>query len=266
MPGPGLCGKPPGTARLRARRTWIGIALFAGLLQALTNHGAHAHEPAMGLSEHREQICHPLKPDGSQPANNAAGSDRLLLEECQATKLVAPEPYPGEFLTEPLEDVETGPRGQDVQPSADEYLSEACAEGLISACEHIAGSLRLSTATEDQARARQMYAVICTSGSAVGCYETAWHYYDVGGAQATARARSLFTEACDAGHAESCLQAGDMRRTGEGGPRDPAGAELAYRKACLAGESLACQMRLQGDADLVISAPLSTTSDNPESQ
>lgn len=91
--------------------------------------------------------------------------------------------------------------------------------------------------------------MICTEGSVKGCYELAWMMYDSGADDLElSRARFLFTETCAAGIFEACLQAADMRRTGEGGRQDEAGAARLYALACDAGQEAGCLMAPQTDA------------------
>jgi TPR repeat protein len=54
------------------------------------------------------------------------------------------------------------------------------------------------------------------------------------------RARALYEQACTSGDAESCYWAGDMLRTGQGGPQDQAGARARYEQACIGGSIGSC--------------------------
>ncbi len=147
----------------------------------------------------------------------------------------------------------------DSQPSEEDLalaaerqgMAEACGRSDLGACEIFAAWLRDGTGGEaDPVRARRIFSVICTEGSVKGCYELAWMMYDgaqVGdaagrGALELSRARFLFSDTCKAGVTEACLQAGDMRRHGEGGPLDLAGAARFYGIACAAGIEPGCAM------------------------
>ena len=145
---------------------------------------------------------------------------------------------------------------EDSQPSEEALLAEerrgmaeACGRSDLEACEIFAAWLRDGTGGEaDPVRARRIFSVICTEGSVKGCYELAWMMYDgaqVGdasgrGALELSRARFLFSDTCKAGVTEACLQAGDMRRHGEGGTLDLAGAARFYGIACEAGLEPGC--------------------------
>ncbi len=128
-------------------------------------------------------------------------------------------------------------------------MAEACGRSDLEACEIFAAWLRDGTGGEsDPVRARRIFSVICTEGSVKGCYELAWMMYDAAqvgdasgrGALELSRARFLFSDTCKAGVTEACLQAGDMRRHGEGGPLDLAGAARFYGIACEAGLEPGC--------------------------
>lgn len=143
------------------------------------------------------------------------------------------------FLAEPLPEPA---RAQDPE-RGDQALSRECANGDITACEQFAEIL--GNQREDGAalaRARQIYSMICTRGSATGCNETAWAFYEKGDRKSAGRALFLFTETCMAGVYEACLQAADMKRNGEGGPSDPAGAVELYAIACDGGLKTGCDL------------------------
>ena len=152
----------------------------------------------------------------------------------------------------PNVDAETPPSEEDLALAAErQEMADACGRSNLEACEIFAAWLRDGTGGEaDAVRARRIFSVICTEGSVKGCYELAWMMYDaaqVGDADGRgelelSRARFLFSDTCKAGVTEACLQAGDMRRHGEGGPLDLAGAARFYGIACVAGIEPGCTM------------------------
>lgn len=152
----------------------------------------------------------------------------------------------------PNVDAETPPSEEDLALAAErQEMADACGRSDLEACEIFAAWLRDGTGGEaDAVRARRIFSVICTEGSVKGCYELAWMMYDgaqVGDADGRgelelSRARFLFSDTCKAGVAEACLQAGDMRRHGEGGPLDLTGAARFYGIACAAGIEPGCTM------------------------
>lgn len=160
-----------------------------------------------------------------------------------------PPPFASEALPDLFtEPAETDPEAEDAgEPDELAVLRAAlageCASGLMESCELYAGMVQAGEGGEaDPVRARRIFSVICTQGSIIGCYELAWLFYDEGEGLAPGRARFLFSETCLAGIVEACLQAGDMRRSGEGGRQDDAGAGLFYAIACEDGLEAACGM------------------------
>ena len=156
----------------------------------------------------------------------------------------ASEALPDLFFDEPSTDPDT----EDMFEPDELVMLRAeraagCASGQLAACELYAGMVLTGEGGEaDPVRARRIYSVICTQGSVLGCYELAWLFYDDGRDLAPGRARFLFSETCLAGLLEACLQAGDMRRSGEGGRQDEAGAALFYAVACEDGLEEACAL------------------------
>lgn len=169
-------------------------------------------------------------------------SDGNAQEDDQPAAPFASEALPDLFFEEP----ETDQDAEDITEPDELAVLRAeraadCASGQLAACELYAGMVQSGEGGEtDPVRARRIYSVICTQGSILGCYELAWLFYDEGGDLAPGRARFLFSETCLAGLLEACLQAGDMRRSGEGGLQDDTGAALYYAFACEDGLEEAC--------------------------
>ncbi|MFN4025035.1 MAG: tetratricopeptide repeat protein [Hyphomonas sp.] len=224
-------------------------ACVLGIAPACGEAGAGADEAEPGAPE-------PMLPPPPPEAGDAEESERrdapILVavpapdSDAQEDELPA-SPFASEALPDLFfEEPETDPDTEDITEPDEltvlrsEHAAD-CASGQLAACELYAGMVQTGDGGEaDPVRARRIYSVICTQGSILGCYELAWLFYDEGGDLAPGRARFLFSESCIAGLLEACLQAGDMRRSGEGGRRDEAGAALFYAIACEDGLEDAC--------------------------
>lgn len=134
-------------------------------------------------------------------------------------------------------------------------LEESCRGGDPAACSLIADALapgnglaRDQGVPEDLSRALTLYDAACTAakpgdGCTSGCNALgSLHYYGrqspTSNAQVSvdrAKAASYYDRACTLGCINSCDTLGDMQRTGDGIPVEPARAAKNYEKACKTG-------------------------------
>ena len=146
---------------------------------------------------------------------------------------------------------EGGPRDEGQARLA---FGKSCELGLAFACSSHAAMLASGDGgKEDKPGAAQIYARGCELGSASGCTEAAaLHSFDSEAPyHDLARARTLYTRSCDMGMASSCSALAAMTDTGDGEvtPADRVAAQKLYRKACMGGDSYACDTWLTGQLD-----------------
>ena len=150
---------------------------------------------------------------------------------------------------------EGGPRDEGQARLA---FGKACELGLAFACSSQAGMLASGDGgKEDKPLAAKTYARGCELGSASGCADAASFYANDSEApyHDTAKARTLYTRSCDLGMASSCsslagLMFSDPFTTGaEMTAVERAASQKLYQKACMSGDSYACDSWLSGQLE-----------------
>lgn len=147
---------------------------------------------------------------------------------------------------------EGGPRDEGQARLA---YGKACELGLAFACSSQAGMMANGDGgKEDKPGAAKAYARGCELGSASACadagsmlsVETDAPYHD------RARARALYSRSCDLGMATSCSSLAGLMfdyDSGEISAADRATSQKLYQKACMSGDSYACDTWLNGQLD-----------------
>lgn len=147
-----------------------------------------------------------------------------------------------------------GEGGSRDEAQARTAYAKSCELGLAFACSSQAAMMSSGDGgKEDKPGAARAYARGCELGSASACsdaaglhsYESDKPYYDL------AKARALYTRSCDLGMASSCSSLASMVYSGDGEAiaADRTGAQKLYQRACMGGDSYACDNWLTGQLD-----------------
>lgn len=148
-----------------------------------------------------------------------------------------------------------GEGGSRDEAQARTAYGKACELGLAFSCSSQA--LMLSNGDggkEDKPGAARAYARGCELGSSAACLEAGSAYavdpeapdYD------EARASAMYAQACDMGQVSGCsaLASFGIMGSAERTPQEQRAAQALYEKACLGGESYACDTWLTGQMTL----------------
>lgn len=115
---------------------------------------------------------------------------------------------------------------------------EACVAGNARGCVNLGAALsRGAGVARDDVRARKLFSSACQGGEVSGCAQLG-RLIVASGTELDARyARELLDQACNAAETSACVALAELH-VGAGRSRD---ALVAYTKACMSGEQLACK-------------------------
>jgi len=132
---------------------------------------------------------------------------------------------------------------------------KACELGLAFACSSQAGMMASGDGgKEDKPGAAKAYARGCELGSASACADAAALHANDSEApyHDNAKARALYTRSCDLGMASSCSSLAGLMydySSGEISSADRVTSQKLYQKACMSGDSYACDTWLTAQLD-----------------
>jgi len=115
-------------------------------------------------------------------------------------------------------------------------MQKSCDLGFARAC----GYLAMAIGRNEPARAKQLGRKGCDAGYGGACVWYVAHHVVAGVPPNWREAAPLLQRGCEADHARACLAWGDVMRSGLAGQSDPAGAALAWTKACEGGSKEGC--------------------------